>query len=284
MTNSYYFSIVTCTPHPVRGERINLGIVVVSEDGTLADFRFKRSYLGQLKAIAPDVHSDSIASFILDFSERFSDFGDSVTEMDSFDGLRQMLVRLSRNTGSQITFTEPQAFIDHRDFEFTFNELFKKFVGPLPPILKEQHGRREIRRQVKYALRQWKVLDTDIVNEPKIIGKHGDSNLDLGVRGDSPSSDLIALAMEPISFRIDSSYEIQRQRDHVAWVRSDTLSLRDAPDICAVLTQPSNSNYELFVNSQKLFRDLGVSVVLIDELQALHSALISSGARVPIEV
>jgi hypothetical protein len=92
----------------------------------------------------------------------------------------------------------------------------------------------------------------------------------------------LAVAVEPISFRIESVADIQRQRDHVAWVKADTSGQHHAPRICAVVTKPATHHQALFGASLQMFDELQISYVTNDEIDGLQDILSESGAVVGI--
>src|SRR5437016_72781 len=69
MTDTLFYSIVKLVPHPIREESINLGVVVVSEEGDFAEYRFSRGIRERLRALAPDVNPAIVDEFVEGFGD-----------------------------------------------------------------------------------------------------------------------------------------------------------------------------------------------------------------------
>jgi len=161
------------------------------------------------------------------------------------------------------------------DPDLPMKDLYEQFVGPISSNRPKLFGKPQVRSAIRKSLRELHVPDSDVVMDPPILGIHGESRLDLGVLGTNGHSNQLVMALEPISFAISSQLEILRQRDHVAWVRSD---LTQQLAICAVVTPPIANNKVLFDTSLKLLADVDVSVIDVDDVDTLQTTLAHAGA------
>lgn len=271
MTTTYFYSLVTFTPHPLRGERIDLGVVLVSEEGHSFDSRFTNSYRDKLRALAPDVHPNAIKGFVSDFRTRFGSASLGASATDHLAPTVDTLGQLADRYGGQVQFTAPRAHVTTDAIEAARDDLFRAYVGPIRSPRAAPVGRTEVRHRVRQVLRRWSVPDAQVAEAPQLLGTHG-LTLDLGVVDDGR----VVVAIEPISFRVGTALEIVRQRDHVAWVRTDLAGTND-PTICAVVTSPAPAHRDLYRQSEELFSELDVKMIDSQDIDPLRDVLVDRG-------
>lgn len=276
-TTTYFFSVVTFIPHPIRDERINLGIVVVSEDSTEYGCRFSTQVREKLRVLAPDVHFSAVTRWVDDFTKRFVRWSPDVVPIDALEPSRATLEYLASLQGGQVRLSPPRAVTSSAGTTSLVRSLFNDYVGHLQGVRAPAVGRPQIRKAIRRALREWSIPDTQIVQEPIIPGRHGDNRLDLGVLGTNGKTAKVLVAMEPISFRIASAVDIIQQRDHVAWVGSDLELADSAPSLCAVVTSPAPDHTALYEQSRRLFEEVNVKVVEDSNIDALRDLLSARG-------
>jgi len=270
-------------PHPVREERINLGVVLVTDDERQSDFKFTTAYKQKLRALAPDVHVNAVSSFITDFEGRFMRWNNDAKPIDALLPSLETLKGLSSCEGGQIMFTPPRSLVTDESMSMAMRSLFAEYVASLPSRSGACLGKPEVRNTIKQALRSWRVPEHDIIAEPQLPGRLYGNHLDVGVLGTNGSAGRLVAALEPISFQINSTADIERQRDHVAWVKSDLPPEAEMiPAICAVVTSPSEDHKQLHTESLKLFGELGIEVVHAHGIEELRPLLERAGAAVPV--
>jgi len=283
VTKTYHYSVVAFVPHPVREERINLGVVLVADNETESDFKFSRSFRQKLRALAPDVHPRAAESFIDDFEKRFMSWTHGARPVDALTPSVETLANLASCEGGQIVFTEPRAFVTADSISSALHSLYSEYVASFPSRTEVRIGRPEVRTRIRRALRDWRVPDADVVPDPQLPGKLATNHLDVGVLGTNGRAGKLVAALEPISFQINSEGDIERHRDHIAWVKTDLPSDTEAPTICAVVTSPAKDHVRLHSESLRLFEGLGIEVVHAEGMDQLHPLLERAGVSIRAE-
>jgi hypothetical protein len=279
VTQTFHFSVVSFVPHPIRQERINIGVVVVSDEPADYGVRFTKAYKEKLRAIAPDVHSNTISDFVKDFYQRFMNWSPESDPDDLLHPSLATLSSLSELEGAQVVFSSPRAFVTEGNAPQVLQNLFARYISPYSAPKQIQIGRPEVRQTIRKALRRWSVPESDVIEGPRLAGRLDSHRVDIGIMGTNGHSRQVVAALEPISFRINSASDIETYRDHIAFVASDLAEDANRPTICAVVTTPIPNNQDLFDRSLRLFDEFGVRVVDNDDIEDLRSVI--QTARVP---
>jgi hypothetical protein len=275
MPDTLFYSIVKVVPHPLREEALNLGVVVVSEDGTFAEYRFAKGFKERLRALAPDVNPALVEAFVEDFDEtlRPHDKG-PVTRLTA-----RALSELAGRFGYQFQISMPRSVLS-QDPEVALAELFDEYVAPPSAAPRNIVDRPTIRQRVKHALREWKVPNSAVVPTPPLPVQHGTNHMDLGIKRANGAAESIAVALEPISFEVQTQETIRHQRDHVAWIARDLDPTAQTPALCVVLSGPSPANRGLYQESREMLSEFDVQLVQIGKMTPLRRVLAQSGVAI----
>jgi hypothetical protein len=274
---TFHFSVVRLVPHPLRDEAINLGIVLVSESGQFADYRFRKGYRRKLRALAPDVRPELVERFLDDFEARFLRVEDQLRlGSEPMATVKETLDQLADQHAYQIRFSPPRPVLTEEPAR-ALEALFEELVAAIPQARRTVVDRASIKRTVVRALRSWDVAVELLVEKPQIPVRHGFNSLELAVR--RAAQDGLALAVEPISFSNPVQDEVVRQRDHVAWVASDIIEETGPLPICAVLGEPISHNRDLFEESMELLLDVRVTPIEATDVLPLRGLLERAGVE-----
>lgn len=267
---TFYYSVVKLVPHPVRDEAINLGVVLVDEHGTFADYRFTHAYKVKLQRVAPDFDPSVVSAFLTDFKSRFPRAGQTRTfsRWGGYEPSRKTLEELANQYAYQVRFTPPRAYITDNPAT-SLDELFEQFVAPIRFARREVVDRAAIRVKVRRALSNWQLPKERIVERPTLRVRHGYNTLDLGIT--SPRNEHLLIALEPLPFSIPTRDDIIRGRDHIAWVAYDIVRENGAePMIGAIISDPLPANRDLHEQTIAIFKDLQVETIRLTNIERLR--------------
>jgi hypothetical protein len=251
-------------PHPVRGETLNFGIVLLGE--SVHRCRFNHQTKSRLAAVAPDVNWRALDIFATDFAKRF---GAPVEEVDSIPATEEALRSFASMSGSQVYFSDLRSYLSDEAPDVVLDELYREFIVVEPAPASRSFGVPKVRSTVGKAFRTWGIQHSRIEEQWPITGRYGQTRLDMAVvRADEGASKVVA-ALEPMSFGISSERSIVAQRDHIAWVKMECEGNELNGGVCAVVTEPPQTKTDLFQESMTLFERIGLPAFRTSELDSL---------------
>lgn len=150
MAPSYSFAIVRLAPEGARDERLNIGAVVLTEDGIDVRISKRLDKVRALSAALDPTNVRDILENLADLDRRARDAG--------VLGVGERWKRLSRV--GPISLSSPGAFAaeDPTAYEDRVESVMKAMVDPEPATPKAREKRSKLLTQVKQVFRQERVL------------------------------------------------------------------------------------------------------------------------------
>jgi hypothetical protein len=274
----YQYSIVRYVPDPVRGEQLNVGVVVAAKDETYFATRFIRP-------------RDASRLRRLGYDEDFGFLWDLAAEMEqqSTDGQLKIgpegtsiwnalaVEQAAREWANSIQFSEPRASTEDGPDEL-LDKLFARYVAKHYERRQRARDRRWIKRKVTTGLRQGLAAlkqDPDKVlhRDERIEGAHDTHVFDYALVNGA-----IRHLVETLSFEAGDRHARKTQADALAWAIDD---LKQA-EIEAPITVATIGSGKLLDDAERVYESLGASVVreegLDPWLQELPRQFVASAA------
>lgn len=166
MAKSYKFAVLKFASNEMRGECLNVGLLVEGKNGLEV---LPASRLEKLRAISAAIEPTEIAGELLELPELVTRFGFSPFE----DGGSKD--RLSEFT--QFTITQSGSFEASTSdiYSFCINDLMKRYVEPEPALVRPVRKRpSRLRQDIKRALLTEKILARPMegLESHRVIYKH----------------------------------------------------------------------------------------------------------------
>ncbi len=267
MSLKAYYAVVRYVPDPVRGEQVNVGVIVVSEKGEFVGARFDRDFTR-----AKCVGRREDVSFLRDFARSFE-----VPRARKQQLLLPMpggtkwnadvITDLHREWANSIQLSEPRAAIETDPLELV-DEVFERYVASPPAIGKSRaRDRRWILQQTVPRLRTLakerfpdREADQIVRRRDTLTGHVEEHVFDLVLRLERP-----LYAVEALSFENEDRDELARAVDSTAWAIDDVRkSQRDLP--IAVLAIDNERSPE-FRRVERICTALHATLVRESDLQ-----------------
>jgi hypothetical protein len=253
------FSIVQYVPNPTSGERVNVGVVILSPEAKFASVRFDGA-TRRAQRIAP---SGSDLKFLkqlqTDLEARMPQArGQQKWLGDIVPLSADELERLYRESGNTIQFSEPLA--STADPEELEARLIRTY---LPALRSTSRGRSDlaVRRNVKRVMES-AGLDNLIQSNYRIRGRHDSYTFDFALVNGTPKKIIETKSLEK------DDREATRSDIHATGYR--IRDLRDNGIQTPVSLVVSSGGNELFDLASRVMDDLGGEVVVED--RAAHWA------------
>jgi hypothetical protein len=253
---NYFYSVVKFVPDPVRGEQLNVGVAVVSDDGNYFSARFlPPNQTGRLRRIS----SIDDFRFIRDLASEMRDvqaprlLGNAPGAVWSLDALRHA----SREWANTIQFSEPRAAIHERG-DALLETLYARYVADPRPRRARARDRRWVRRRVQTVLvgalatARPEVAAGEVLHRDfEITGGIERHTFDYGLMNGDLRQLVHTLSLEGID-----KAAIRNEVDAVAWAIDDVRKLSETP--ISVVTIGSGA---LLDRAERLYGDLAANLV-----------------------
>jgi len=261
--DAFRYSIVRYVPDPVRGEQINIGVVVAAEDPPTFRARFlPQSATGRLKRIS----ARSDFRFIRDLAQQMAEAADDHLPLDQPGRARWSAAALERAAiewANTIQFSEVRAAL-HEQPDALLDTLYTRYVADPRPTVKRARDRRWVRRRVRTSLRQAlasarPAADPDelIRRDPEVEGEFEAHRFDFGLA----NGDLRRL-VQTLSFESSDRSAVKTEADAVAWAIDDVRRRHAALPISVVTI----GDGKLLASAAHVYDALGASVVREQEI------------------
>jgi hypothetical protein len=254
MTVSRY-SVIRYVPDPLREEHVNIGVVVVSEDGSFADCRLLSNWEKARKFGGRDV------GFLKDFARDFS------IEVDTKPNLFQSQRFTAATLNTYVTewrnvvqFSEPRASTSS-DPRRLLDQLYAQFVTAPPRGRERVRDKRDLVRfaaeQIRAELGRRFAIGGPRLNRSEVLhGKVDFHTLDLVIRNGRP-----LVGIDALSFEIPATSDLANEIKATAWTIDDLRhSALDLP--LDVLMLPPLRPRKDFEHARQMYETLGAQVVL----------------------
>jgi len=269
--DAFWYSIVRYVPDPVRGEQINIGVVVTGEDPPTFRARFiPLNATGRLKRIGG--HSDF--RFIRDLAQQMAEAGDDHLPLDEPGRPRwsaEALAKAAVEWANTIQFSEVRSAL-HEQPDALIESLYARYVADPRPTVKRARDKRWVRRRVRTSLRQ--ALGTvrpeadpaELIRpDPQVDGEFEQHRFDFGLA----NGDLRRL-VQTLSFESSDRSSLKTEIDAVAWAIDD-VRRRPASLPISVVTIGEG---KLLESAARVYEGLEASVVREQEILAWADATV----------
>lgn len=125
----YHYSILRFVPNPVREEALNLGVMLIRDEGGYADYRMLARIKTRIRVAAPGFDIRLLESFEADLRSLIGGVGFQRRLGASQALIVQDLVRLADTHANQIQFTDPRVYLTEEP-DKALDDLFVEFVRP----------------------------------------------------------------------------------------------------------------------------------------------------------
>jgi hypothetical protein len=233
--NTYAYSILQYVPDPVRGERINVGVLVAAEAGDYFGAKLiHRREFGRIKRLGYGLDLEFLTEF------------DDQLRRDSFEAAQipgtagnvwgvDALAAASREWANTMQLTPPRPVLSEKAPEL-LTDLYRRFVAPPAPPRTRARDRRWINRRVSTKLRallraQRPDLDATrhVKSDVTIQGGLQLHRFDIQLANGRPID-----VVRSLSFETGDKQGLQTEIDAVAWAIDDLKSAEHAPPVTVV--------------------------------------------------
>ncbi len=253
-----YYSVVQYVPDPLRGERMNIGVVAADAAGKVARARFpgRNSRVWSRAKQFGREDLDFLRGFVESVDEQLS------SKPSLFARSREWspddLARLTANWQNSIQFSQPKA--STLSVEDLVVQVYERLVRE-PPIRHREHRDKRVvvyraLRVVRQALSQKRPGAESLVKSHDWIqGRLDEHELDLVVRNGAP-----LLAAEGLSFEVPASQDLWREMDALKWAIVDLREAKAVPKIGVIALPPRGRNRE-YERARDIYEELGAEFV-----------------------
>jgi hypothetical protein len=253
------YAVIRYLPDPLREEHLNVGVVVITDDGSFKGCRFVSDWRRARYFGRRDV------SFLKDFAGEFTAAASLQLQLPGLEHLdSQKLEALAVNWQNAIRFSEVRASVAP-DPRALLNRLFEQYVGGE----RREPARARDKRAVLGAAQATLMRELDrrfpqstptIIRYDSLEGAHGPADFDLVVRNGRP-----LMGIEALSFEVPRSKELSNQISAAAWAISDVRQ-RDPGFPLAVVVLPPRARRDDFDRATGIYKDLGADVVTDEQI------------------
>ncbi len=255
-----YFSIVRYVPDPIREEQINVGIVVVSGDGSFAQARFLK-YWDRVQRFG-DENVQFLKDFVKSVEKRLPEqatlFLDTMLSPDQLN-------KFAIDWQNSIQFSEPK--VSTLPADIILDKEFRRFVYMpkreyLPPEKKQtiQSAQAALGRQLDERFKDPEITKMLLKKNESIDGELDTHKFEIAIKNGYPYA-----AATAISFKVKDALYLHKEVDATAWAISDVRKrLSDLP-LAVLITSPgsgsSNATRAQLRKATSIFRSFDVDMV-----------------------
>ena len=273
---TFSYSIFRFVPDPVRGESINLGVIVVSDEEGASRCEFLSGFRQKISALAPDANLGLVERAVEDFAQRFDPFYRPTLfgEGDPRIGSTAQLHALAGTMKNQFQLSPPRAY-RAAGLDDAVKELFDEFVSP--PRRDQRSPRHmalwQLRELIRRTIKDWTGEGIDLKENEAEQVQWASHYAHFWLASGEPRvvlAAVIALPSEP-----DERNEAWALRDSVPTI--ETVFRRANPSFKTVVVFPANGHaHTAFAAETEAFLQPleGVIVTTLDELPALRDKIV----------
>jgi len=259
----YHYSIVRYVPDPVRGEQVNIGVIVAAKDSSYFGARFiSRHESGRLRRLG--------------FGEDFGFIQDLAEEMESQVTGAQLRIEegppvswtldkvgvAAREWANAIQVSEPRSALEEEHPDVLLQALYGRYVAARRATRERARDRRWIKRKVTTGLNQALASlhrdPSDYVHRDERI----DGALDAHVLDYVLLNGAIRHLVETMSFETTDRRALKTEIDAFAWTIDD---VREG-GIRVPITVATIGGGRLLDDAQRIYEGLGANVIREPEL------------------
>ena len=256
------YTVVHYLPHPLSGERINVGVIAWGS-GLLA-----ARFINNWRRVRAFGHED--VEFLQDFIRNVERSVSNLRELPGLDAPvidENRLKQIIGNWTHSIQFSEPRSSIDKTP------ELLIEEIAPIYLTEPLQATSRAQRRRAAAAIAAQKVFEVveaqrgafanELVKKSyPLQGKLDEHTFDVVVTNGRPY-----LAVQGLSFEVASSPGMRREIDATAWAIDDVKRENKKFPLAVLMLPPDDAgggDSDIFLRAKKVFKGLHADVVESD--------------------
>jgi hypothetical protein len=271
--SAYQYSVVRFVPDPVRGESVNVGVVVAGEDPQFFGSRFldpRRSGRVRKLALTDDL------SFINDLAIEMRPPDESGPEQPSLEPLRAWtlsdLEKAAAEWGNTIQFSELRPALHEKPEQFV-DELFQRYVANPRPKGSRARSKRWVRRRVTTALGEAlaeSLPDADpsevLRHDVSVVGKFETHEFDYSLRDHGLNSLVQTLAVEGANEKGS-----KREVDALAWAIDDVRMSDKSVSIDVVAIGKAR----ILEAAERVYEGLDAAIVREEDIETWAQGVVS---------
>lgn len=248
-----YYTIAEFVPDPVRGERINVGVIVFG-DGLIRS-RFLTNW-SRVQAFAGDHH----ISFLKDFAERVQDWAPQQPRLGQVPITDEQLREMTASWMNSIQLTEPRASLLSPD------DLLRDAVARfLPPVQRRARARdKRAAATLAYQSLAGALIERGIEEPDEVLSR----NRQVPGEIESHSFDVVlangseAAAIQGLSFEGSLNAELGKQIEAIAYELRDVRDCNVSLPLSVVALPPRSRSSRSLERANKIFRAVGAQLIL----------------------
>jgi hypothetical protein len=248
-----YYTIAEFVPDPIRGERINVGVIVFG-DGMVRS-RFLTNW-NRVQAFAGNHH----ISFLKDFAERVQDWAPQQPRLGQVEITDEQLRGITASWMNSIQLTEPRASLLSPD------ELLRDTAARfLPPVQRRARGRdKRAAATLAYQSLEGALIERGIERPGEVLSKHRQVPGEI----ESHSFDVVlgnsseAAAIQGFSFEGSLTAELGKQIEAIAYELRDVRDYNVSLPLSVVALPPRSRFTKSLERAEKIFTAVGAQLVL----------------------
>lgn len=254
----YLYSIVRYVPDPVRGECLNVGIVVGCRDDSFFGARFlSRRDAGRVRRFgaAEDVEFIWDVATDIEASTSGAQLGIATEPRGAWN--TEAISAASVEWANTIQFSEPRAATGEMNPERLLETLYSRYVAPRTPPRTRARDRRWIRRKVGLSLRQGlsaleRNPDEIIRKDERLPGAHDEHVVDYALVNSE-----VRYIVETLSLEGGDRRERKTRSDAIAWAIDDLRAASlNAPIAVAMI-----GSRKIVDDTARVYESLGADVI-----------------------
>lgn len=273
---TYSYSLCVVLPDPARGERLNLGVIVVSDEEQRSKGEFLSRFKSRLRSLAPDCNADAVADIVSTLGLRVGDGHQRRLGADTEDD--DLLIRRTAQLSAASAVMKNQVQLSGtrkyraETLEDAVAELFRSYVAPTPNVRPQAAGMslRQLQSLIRHTVKRWGG-EVVRIQEKGLEAAHGTRHFaDFWIETGSPIAALIAIPEEP-----GERDQAWARRDSVPTIAREFLAVNERFRAIAVFPPNGHAPTPFVVETKQFLRDMpGVLVVHADHLDSLRDDIL----------
>ncbi len=264
------YSIIQVVPDPARGERLNVGAIVVNDELGFAAARI-RPKTRQLGVLAPDLHHGFLADLERDLAATLEGHGAQLA-LDTPGPVPSAndLIRTWRSSANVVQYTEPAA--SNLPPSELLNWALHRFVETKPKRRpRRYHDKGQIKRRIVREFRLRGLADR-LSKDFVLEGTRARCVFDYGIRlnGGDQSRAIQAISLEAP----DAVVSAAARKDLLAFAFEAEEARNQLP--VTLIAQMGSGKTRLERDAHAIVEDLGIELVAAEELPDWASDLAQS--------
>jgi hypothetical protein len=197
MNNQFAFSVIRVVPDPIKDEAVNVGVVVVSEDGSSGCIRYSDKFRTRINVLKRDFPIASVSAAIEDLKtylglEAQPSFGVKPTPIQ---GAKDRLEEASKNFENQLQITSPKVYLAE-SLDIAATQLFRRYVASRLPrqVPEREMTAAELRDRIWQNVRELRKRNLSVQRNGWLTGQEARHPADFVIKNGVQKAAIFALA------------------------------------------------------------------------------------------